>query len=377
MQRFNRFRTLVLCAMLLPLAASAQTTRPTQTPQPNAALQYWQAFAVMPEAAGNPDVLDNWKTAPLDAAAMGVVASGKSSLHYLHRGAPMQRCDWGLAIDQGLDVQLPHLAKARELACLAALRARYALEHGQPGEAVEDIAGIFALARHVGTDNILISVLTQCALENIAIDVTADHLLSLDGPARTALAARMRSLPPGGSVQDCFGNEKDLCVQFLVKLLKASDGNDGWVHKVFVATGVTTSEAAEAAVKAAGGTPQAVITCLNDLDPYFKQVPALFALPEDQFQAQYAALTKKFDANPMAKLVLSPYSNVYYSASRTRARVAMLQAAIAVSLDGHDKLKDFQDPFGQGPFQFRLIEAGFELQSVLTRQSDPVTLTVR
>ena len=56
--------------------------------------------------------------------------------------------------------------------------------------------------------------------------------------------------------------------------------------------------------------------------------------------------------------------------------MALLKAAIAVVQDGPNKLKDMKDPFGNGRFEYRPLEKGFELKSKLLFSGQPVTLTV-
>jgi hypothetical protein len=56
--------------------------------------------------------------------------------------------------------------------------------------------------------------------------------------------------------------------------------------------------------------------------------------------------------------------------------MVLFQAALAVVQGGPDKLKDIKDPFGDGPFEYRTLDKGFELKSKLLYQDKPVTLTV-
>jgi hypothetical protein len=56
--------------------------------------------------------------------------------------------------------------------------------------------------------------------------------------------------------------------------------------------------------------------------------------------------------------------------------MAMLLAAVAVANDGPEKLKDIPDPFGDGPFEYRKLDGGYELKSKLVVDDKPVTLTI-
>ena len=56
--------------------------------------------------------------------------------------------------------------------------------------------------------------------------------------------------------------------------------------------------------------------------------------------------------------------------------MALFQAALAVVRGGPDKLKEIKDPFGDGPFEYRALDKGFELKSKLLASGKPVTLVV-
>jgi hypothetical protein len=61
---------------------------------------------------------------------------------------------------------------------------------------------------------------------------------------------------------------------------------------------------------------------------------------------------------------------------RTEVRLAMLMAAIAVAEGGPEKLADIPDPFGDGPFEYRKRDDGFELSSELVYEGQPVKLVI-
>jgi hypothetical protein len=61
---------------------------------------------------------------------------------------------------------------------------------------------------------------------------------------------------------------------------------------------------------------------------------------------------------------------------RSQAQMAILKAALAVVQGGPEKVKEFRDPFGDGSFEYRRLDTGFELKSKLLFKDQPVTLTV-
>ena len=111
------------------------TTAPADPLAANAALSYWQAFAVLPQ-------LNKLQEKSLDAALQGkpadeqlaeVVRLSEPALRQLHRGVRKPRCVWGTPVEEGIMTSLPHAGKARALAKLAVARAHWNFQHGQTG----------------------------------------------------------------------------------------------------------------------------------------------------------------------------------------------------------------------------------------------------
>src|SRR5829696_2634906 len=135
----------------------------------NAAIQYWQAFSLLPALdAEQEKLLDDWRETPIDAAAEKIIAAAQSSLLYLERGSKRANCDWGLNPNDGVGLLLPHLAKGRQLGRLAALRARSHFERDEYDAAREDLVALLTLGRRVGQDPIMISVLVGNLIESMA-----------------------------------------------------------------------------------------------------------------------------------------------------------------------------------------------------------------
>src|SRR5215218_5051613 len=178
----RRFPALAV-ALLAYLAPAAVTAAAPDVPLPapdNAALLYWQALAQLPARdAKQEKVLGEWQTAPLDADALRLLESGVNCLKYLHHGTKLRRCDWGMPPEEGMDLIMPHLAKARDLGRLSCLRARHRFQHGDAAGGVEDVNDAMVLARHVGVPPIPISLLVGYAIENAAIDAAAANLSGL------------------------------------------------------------------------------------------------------------------------------------------------------------------------------------------------------
>src|SRR5947209_6298394 len=88
--------------LFLPSPATARATADDPDHGANAAMKYWQAFALLPSLDKDQEkLLAEWNKVPLDAAALKLIDRSRESRVYLHRGAKLPRCDWGLDYEDG------------------------------------------------------------------------------------------------------------------------------------------------------------------------------------------------------------------------------------------------------------------------------------
>jgi hypothetical protein len=212
--------TLLLCwAVFWPTVTTGQIPDSKSDLAENAAIQYWQAFAQMPKLdADQEKMLEQWNTIPLDAGAQKLVESSHSSLMYLHRGARLKRCDWGLDYNDGISLALPHLAKSRDLARLAALRARQEFERGNKKGARADATAMTALARHVGRDPILVSLLVSFVIESATVDLVAPYVPEIKAP-HSQVVQLFGELPEAATVHQAVFSEKKFFSEWIVNKL--------------------------------------------------------------------------------------------------------------------------------------------------------------
>src|SRR5262245_38957242 len=144
----------------------------------NAALQYWMAFSQMASLDKDQEkTLGEWSTISVDDPAVEkLLSASPNSLMFLHRGAALPRCDWGLDYNDGISMLMPHLSKARDLARLAALDARRALEHRNWTAARRDATSMMVLGRHIGQDPVMIGLLVRLGLEGMVVDLIAPYV---------------------------------------------------------------------------------------------------------------------------------------------------------------------------------------------------------
>jgi hypothetical protein len=366
-------KALVALAMLAGTGASGQSSFELPPLSDNAALQYWQAVATLPALdATQEKMLENWATTPLGLSTSKLLDQCQTSLTYMRRAATMRECDWGLDYKEGVSLHLPHLAKGRLLARIAMLDARRALAAGDISKTGEDMGIAVTLARQLGRDYTLVSMLVCYAIEGMVIDTIAPHVPELAIPYDDASRA-FAALPPAPSLEHATQCEKRMASSIIQQLRAAEEKQTGSWHETWLAIlGPDTDEA----LKKVESFEQ-VITQLEAFQSVYDELEALVALPPAEFDAKFPEFVKKAGAaNPMAKLLLPAMDKVIATKRRSEVRMAMLMAGIALVESGPEKIAEFKDPFGDGPFGYKKLENGFELSSTFVHEGQPVTLVI-
>jgi hypothetical protein len=381
-----RFLTTVCAALiLLPFSsAGAQTPEVRSDLGANAAMKYWQAFALLPALdADQEKLLSDWNNVPLDAAALKLLEASQGSLEYLHRGASLPRCDWSLDYEDGIRMRLPYLVKARSLSRLAGLHARHEFSQGRWQSGWDDVTALLKLGRQVEIGPTFIQQLVGYLIERAAIEAAAPWLPELKSALPATAFATLESLPAAPTVAQVILDEKRLSAVWMIRELKQAEhrraGSWREVWKELIEAIVVGNEGQESANRDAVPVPntyEQALKLLEDLLPLFDELARLAALPWREFDDQYAEFTKKTQAtSPLARFVLPNLNQLIPSERRNQTQAALFRAALAVVQDGPGKLKEIPDPFGSGPFEYRPVGNGFELKSKLLFKGQPVTLT--
>jgi hypothetical protein len=97
-----------------------------------------------------------------------------------------------------------------------------------------------------------------------------------------------------------------------------------------------------------------------ELRQVYGRMEQLMSLSKDEMVKIHK---KQLQSNPLAKAVLSYFPGARDAEKTQECRQLLLKAAIDVVLRGKDALADYRDPFGDGPFQHKPTDGGFELRS--------------
>ena len=121
-----------------------------------------------------------------------------------------------------MSLLLPHLQKARDLAHLAALRARYEFELGNKQAALDDAMAMMTMARHVGRDPIMICILVQYVIEGLTIDLVAPYVPDLKAPPGHAQQLFDR-LPRAATLAQTLPTEKKYMAEWAIRKLREAE----------------------------------------------------------------------------------------------------------------------------------------------------------
>lgn len=202
-----------LCGVLSLCLTGAQLTAQESNPRDwNAAVNYWQAFGLMPEWNEEEkklrESLPEESSGSLPSGVKELTERSGAALAALELATRVEKCDWQLDISQGPMLMLPHVQKARELARQSDLRARYRFSQGDSAGGVDDIRASLHLSRAIGKDQILISMLVQVAIERGAMNVAAAYLPQLSETERKQLLDVCQQSRAGTALVDSLRMEK-------------------------------------------------------------------------------------------------------------------------------------------------------------------------
>ncbi len=346
-------------------------------------MKYWQAFALLPALDRDQEkLLQEWSKVPLDAAALKLIDGSRMSRVYLHRGARLRRCDWSLDDEDGIGLPLTYCPRARTLSRLAALHARREFEQGHWRAGWDDVIALLKLGRDVEMCPQLVGTMVGYAIETTAIDAAAPYLPDLKSVLPADATAALEGLPVAPSLQQMILSEKQTGLVWLIRKLEEAErhAEGSWrdIWKQYVDVPDEGGQGPNRRPAPSAMTYAQAIKMLEALLPFYDQLAVMMTLPWKEFDARFPEFVKTANAaSPLAGVLGLPIMDqVVARERRNRTQMALFKAAVAVVQDGPNQLRSINDPFGDGPFEFRSLDKGFELKSKLVFKGQPVTLTV-
>lgn len=359
---------------------SAQDPLPVDPLENNAALSYWQAFALLPavDEATRKKVSAALSGNEIDDQLQQLVDDSEISLSYLHRGAGIENCSWGIANERGPYAYMPHLSKARELAWVALLRARMRFESDDVDGGIEDTVAALQIGRHAGQEGVivLINILVGFAIESQTIETIAANLQHLDQSQRDVLAQQLAGVSPDLDMRRALQGEKDVFLGWLIREIEGGRSQDAILALVSGDVSANSIKAINEASKAQ------LLAWAEEMGEIYDAGFAIMALEpsvaEDRAVELIEELHQQIESNPLAKLFLPAFGSARKAEAAFLTRKALLKAAFALYRDGAGALDkaEHHDPFGDGPFQLKRVDGGGELVSDYKRGDSNITLAL-
>lgn len=370
---------------------------------PNAAVIYWQAFAAMPTLEGEHktkyEAVIKTTTEPVTDDLQPIVGRFDNALRELHRARGVAVCDWNLHYDDGPELLLPHLQKARELSRAALLRARLRFAAQATDEAVADSVAVLKMARDCGSSPLLVSLLVGIAIENMATEVLTANLTRLSPPQLDGLAAALRSLPAPSSAVECMRLEGRIFGDWVERFLNAeaarlNDPQAGGKALAALLEQMNGSSSPDANEPDADQrrkllealTVADVQASLRRLRADYAEVAKIAGLPSadrrgrwTEFETQLAETRKSAQPEDILRtlshVALPAISKVSEREDQFQVRQQLLLLAIQALRHGPDAIKGATVP-GHGPIEYRQTDAGFELRCQPGSAGQPEVLQV-
>jgi hypothetical protein len=106
-----------------------------------------------------------------------------------------------------------------------------------------------------------------------------------------------------------------------------------------------------------------------------RQVAEALSLRADAYDRLFKErFAPQLDANPVAAMLAPAYEFARGEESTAHCRLVFLRTAFDVLRRGKPALNDHPDPYGDGPFEYKEIDGGFELGSALVYRNRRVRM---
>ena len=378
---FVRVGAPALAGLLAVLALGAAGAQDGGDAGANAAEHYRKAFGVLPDTSDPQFAFLNEPDAVrLDQNVAEFVRLHDPTFAHVRAGAAVQRCDWGVDPREGAAAKLPHLESARTVANLARLRARVMFQQRRHAEALDDLAALLGLARHVGADPFVVAKLVEAGVADSAVEAASHGLANAPPEAAGRLHEAMGKLPRPIPLGDVVKAEGEAVVAQLRRMAGEEpaapflEGNFFWE----ATGGEKGDETLRAALREQWKDPAKRAAGVREVAGLFEEIASYLSLP---FQNSFAGVQKwearRQAASPLARVMVPSLREARLAVAASETRVEMLFVAAAVRAEGPKAAAKFDEPHAAGPFEYREVPGGFELESRLVVNNRPLKLVCR
>ncbi len=319
-----KLKTLIVVILMCSCVMAAQSPQFTLSPNKNAALRYWTAFAEMKDRSIDDattklmeDVLSG--SAGWDEQRLGpIVEENSFAVRFMQRATELPECNWGLDYSQGSGTSLAHLPRARVLARLNALYGARQMAKGDAEGAVATWLAGLRFAQHVGKGIGLIGTLSArpAFIANLHLLTVAVSSGAVNADLQRRIHTQVNKLPVEGlDLTDSIRYEAWADEEDLKSLVAVSDFPN--TYKGFF--GSTPLQGARPPSPADISLFRAMMA----------DVTAAFRLPPAQTRERIAAVNDRLKkANPAVQAVFPNYLKLNDSREKVAQEKDLLMKAL-------------------------------------------------
>lgn len=379
--------TIILCLALFKGGTDAQAAEPYLPTNTNPALLYWREFAILPDFDS-----DQFQTlaeqTEIDAAFRRYTERFNDTFRRLGKTDRLTApCNWGDDLDEGPELLLPYLSKARDVARVGRLRVKVHLADNNESAAIDDLLSIHRLSSHVGSSPILINALVHYAMDKIFAATIAENLGSFSQESLRRLKAGLLRTPEAKPLADSIDTERRFMVgwfrQRLTEILHEHGGDNAGAREAtknlfgYLFTIGEADDVWEAFEAANAKDVRGIIRLIDETNHEYDRLETVCRLP----LAEAIQSSKAFDQestaskNPIRREAFPAISKAVVRAAGNQVVRAMVLTAINYRLIGEAAFREAADPVSGAPFkvsEFKHDEAvvGFILASELEDDRD-------
>ena len=291
----------------------------------NAALVYWQAFAMLPELTEE----DTRLLSQLEKDARPLVDAGpllarsSTALNLTQALKPRTPCHWEL-IEDGPSTLLPHLGKARLLARLLVLQAKMDVESGNTEAAVDHLARALLVARNVD-EGVLVQMLRGDSIESLVADTAQSLLPKLGASSRARFAEALSKLPTRTTFARAMSYERDVFAEWMRPIMTVE------IEKARTALKRLGNgdDSPELRAILAGTKKERTQRFEEFLAEYGKTIEASkLPLPEASKEFERLEAAMQDSPNPLIRLLMPGVGGAYQKHAEVEARIVKLESAM-------------------------------------------------
>lgn len=335
-----------MCPMMVPAMGQAVHPEPKDR---NAALVYSTAFhsyinrdltdkidAVEMNEVGTES--DPAKQSEKYKAAAQAVDENRIAVNTLIRASKMDRCDFELPMENGINVLMPHLGQLRKSARLLRFDARKMLIEGKPDEAAERIAAIYRIANHLQRDEILISTLVSVAVGGLAnseseVLIKSGKLTAAGREAILAAIGTLDSKDPYG-FKGALQGERRMTVSWVRSKYTPPNAGERFAHEIEKEWGMVPNKS-EPLAQIAKMDDQQFANGLAQLESYHELLLSLWDLPDAPQRLELlGSRIEKGDFGPFSQFMAPSLSKACNSSKKCFAELS----------EARKHLKDYVPP---------------------------------